>query len=145
MPESGCQFSERFEDKTAVGHSGMRNGEFVGTHHRPAEEENIHINDPRPISDRTPAPQLSFHFLCGVEQLPWVERGLGFEDKVQEPWLVLKEHRRGFIDGGRADGLDRAGVERANGLVQVRLAIAEVGPEREEDSLQSHGENQGRP
>ena len=82
------QLGERLEDKTSLVHPWMWNAQVRCMDHTLIIEEEIEINRPRPPSHRRgQAPQQALDSLEPVEELMRRERGVNFDDCVEESSL----------------------------------------------------------
>ena len=112
-------------------HEGMGNGEAGGLEAEVAEGDDVDVDVAGAFVDDFDAAHGAFDGLGDLEEGGDEEGGADFDDHVEEMGLVEDVGGRGFDDGGAAGDFDTGGGEEAEGFVEVRFAVAEVGAETE--------------
>ncbi len=94
MDPGGRDLGEGFEDEAALGHGGMRQGQFRGFEHQPIEPEQIEVDDAGAFGCNSLAP--ASHGVFESEQRAQegkrFEVGLEQDRGVEEARLVEKVH-----------------------------------------------------
>ncbi len=97
MPCLRSNFSQRFEDETALVHGGMWNGQPLGFNDRIPKQKNIDIDVARTFFLSSPSSHLLFNVQNSAEQLPRHFFGIQFDRAIQEPGLGGKFDRFSFV------------------------------------------------
>jgi len=71
------------------GHARVRNLQLAAAHHGRAVEQDIDIDDARPLGYRAHAAEHALDLLHSRQKLQGKQRGLGFYHKVEEPALIV--------------------------------------------------------
>ena len=133
MAECRDNFGQGDKHEIALEHTRMRDLEFRRVDRGVIVEKNVEVDETRPFGKGFPAAHAGLHVTEGAEQRCRRKTGLGREDGVEKPGLVVIIDRFGFVNARKPEHMDARFGEEANGFAQVFFAIANVGAERQID------------
>jgi len=131
MDGQGGDFLQGDEDEAAPGHSGMGKGEAWGAENGPSGQEDIDVDEPRPVPDAGLPSHPGLDRLDEPEHFARGQGGFHADGGVQEPWLNDGADRFGPVDGGYRPDPDAFRSEAFDGLFDPPPAVAEVAPQAE--------------
>ena len=127
------ELEQRLEHEAPARDLGVRERQALRFKLELAEQENVHVDRPRPVTNAGGRPaQLALDVLADIEQALGIERGLDAHAGVEEIGLVghFALGRR-LVDRGGRDRFDPASGESLSRSAQVRQAVAFVGAQAE--------------
>lgn len=123
--------SERFQDESAIEHTGVGDGEVWLLKDGVAEQQDVEIDGARSVADGSDAAEGTFDIEQDREQGTGVERGVDGDDLVQERRLVEVADRGGFVHRGLLHDFQTSALQGCDCSPESGLAVADVGPEAE--------------
>ena len=120
---------ERFENKPALLHGGMRNCEARFAHDAVAIQQHVDVDFPRAFCAQAQASHGGFDRQCQLQQLTWRLNGFNRRHAIQKPGLVREIDWLRLVQG-RYRQQHSSCAQLSDRLAQVRGTIPKVRPER---------------
>ena len=98
VPRLRRDFSQGFEDETALVQSGMWDGQPLHLDDRVPEQKYVNVDGARAFFLYSPASHLPFNVEDPSQQLLGHLCGVELDGAIQEPWLSGEFHRLGFVE-----------------------------------------------
>ena len=134
VDRAGTNFREGFQDETARVHARVRNGQLGRFLDQIAVEQDVEIDGARGVAFTADPAEFLLDFEQDGQQFLGLQVGLDFGDGIEIRLLIGRAADRiGFVEGGNLRQFDaRVLLDRLQGLVEIRLPIAQVTAQSEE-------------